>query len=241
MRRVHGFLVFILLVLGGGACDPGAKDSDGDGLSDSAEEALGTDPASPDSDGDGYDDGVEVDGNTNPQDSGDFPYLGGWAIGDCRNGISGEGWEEGDVVQAFSLVDQFNETVDFHDFCGRVILIEVGAMWCGPCQEAAPELQSLYREFSNDGVMVISLLTETEIQGEGASPEDAATWANTYGLEFPVLADPGWDVAGNFSPDGTVSIPNYTFIDTDMRILESYWLESDGGTLREKLEEYLGS
>ncbi|MCX6741215.1 MAG: hypothetical protein NTY61_02340, partial [Candidatus Parcubacteria bacterium] len=37
-----------------------STDSDGDGLSDAAEDALGTDKNSPDTDGDGYTDGDEV-------------------------------------------------------------------------------------------------------------------------------------------------------------------------------------
>jgi hypothetical protein len=41
-------------------------DSDGDGVSDEEEAALGTDPANPDSDGDGVQDGGEVNAGTNP-------------------------------------------------------------------------------------------------------------------------------------------------------------------------------
>lgn len=41
-------------------------DSDGDGLTDEQELALGTDPHNPDTDGDGYPDGVEVENGFNP-------------------------------------------------------------------------------------------------------------------------------------------------------------------------------
>lgn len=44
------------------------EDSDGDGLTDSEEDALGTDPANRDTDGDGSDDGQEVAAGTNPLD-----------------------------------------------------------------------------------------------------------------------------------------------------------------------------
>lgn len=40
--------------------------TDGDGLNDDREAALGTDPTKPDTDGDGVNDGVEVSGGTNP-------------------------------------------------------------------------------------------------------------------------------------------------------------------------------
>jgi len=48
----------------------GGEDADADGLSDLAEEALGTDAAKPDSDGDGYNDKQEVLGGFNPVGAG---------------------------------------------------------------------------------------------------------------------------------------------------------------------------
>ncbi|MDR1949465.1 MAG: thrombospondin type 3 repeat-containing protein [Spirochaetaceae bacterium] len=46
---------------GGGGSNLGSlKDSDGDGISDSNEAALGTNPHNPDSDGNGLSDGDEV-------------------------------------------------------------------------------------------------------------------------------------------------------------------------------------
>lgn len=45
-----------------------AKDSDGDGIPDVAEEEYGTDPQNPDSDGDGLLDGYEIESGLNPLD-----------------------------------------------------------------------------------------------------------------------------------------------------------------------------
>ncbi len=50
----------------GYASDPNDWDTDGDGLNDSAEAALGTDPYRRDSDWDGLDDGGEIPAGTNP-------------------------------------------------------------------------------------------------------------------------------------------------------------------------------
>ncbi len=53
--------------------NPADPDSDGDGLTDSEEAALGTDPNNPDSDGDGATDGEEVTAGTNPNDPNSKP------------------------------------------------------------------------------------------------------------------------------------------------------------------------
>ncbi len=52
---------------------PVGDDSDGDGIPDEAEKALGTSATSTDTDGDGYSDRAELSGNFNPLGEGDLP------------------------------------------------------------------------------------------------------------------------------------------------------------------------
>lgn len=71
-------------------------DSDGDGLSDDEERALGTDPFNPDTDGDGISDGDEVDCGSDPldptsvckDDGGKTPTLPNTGVGDGGGGTS---------------------------------------------------------------------------------------------------------------------------------------------------------
>ncbi len=114
---------------GGGEEDDGSSDDDDDGLTRSEEEELGTDPSEADSDDDGTDDGDEVKANTDPTDEDDFPYEGGWAKGDCRDDIKGEGFAEGDVAENFTMVDQFGQEVSLHDFCDRTVYLVFAAFW----------------------------------------------------------------------------------------------------------------
>lgn len=60
------------------ACDP-LIDSDGDGLSDDNEVAMGTDPNNSDSDGDGVFDGYEINNGTDPTDANVKPFTPLWA------------------------------------------------------------------------------------------------------------------------------------------------------------------
>jgi thiol-disulfide isomerase/thioredoxin len=67
-------------------------DSDGDGLSDSAEIELGSDPNNTDSDGDGYQDGWEVTEGTNPTDPASKIYQGGWPYNPNKALIEESAW-----------------------------------------------------------------------------------------------------------------------------------------------------
>jgi len=110
--------------------EPGAaNDSDGDGLTDAEESELGTDPSVSDSDGDGESDGEEVGQNTDPLDATDHSYAGGWPIDSCRNSLTSTGNTEGDIVEDFSLMDQYGEWVSLHDFCGHTVLLVGAAFW----------------------------------------------------------------------------------------------------------------
>jgi len=112
-----------------GVAAAGDSDQDGDGLLASEEEELGLDPELADTDGDGYDDGEEIDGNTDPTDPSDHPYTGGWAIGDCRNDITGTGTRKGDIAANFAKTDQYGDTLRLHDFCDRAVLLVGAAFW----------------------------------------------------------------------------------------------------------------
>ena len=109
----------------GGEGDEPFIDSDGDGLSDEEEIAMGLDPNSDDTDGDGYTDGTEDNSYTDPLDANDHPYAGGWPIDACRHDLEPTGtFNEGDIVKNYTILDQFDEQVRIHDFCDHVVLIE---------------------------------------------------------------------------------------------------------------------
>lgn len=201
--------------------DPGTdpnQDTDGDGLTDLEEQDLGTDPDDADSDGDGYDDGVEVDGNTDPTDDADMPYLAGWPIDPCRDDIQSTGNDVGDIAEGFELLDQFGETVSLHDFCDQTVVMVSSAMWCGPCQDEAPELQGWYEDFQDEGLMIITLLGE-DMFGNAPSEAELLDWADSFGLEHPVLSDGNWGVTGRYLQGFSFGIPTFHVIGPGAEVL----------------------
>jgi peroxiredoxin len=109
----------------------------------------------------------------------------------------------GSVTADFSLLDQHGQQVRLHDFCGREVLMVTSAMWCGPCQAEAPEMQHWYDTYEAQGFIVITLLGEDEY-GNAPDQADLMAWATAYGLKHPVLSDSGWGVSnrwpGNYIP-----------------------------------------
>lgn len=88
----------------------------------------------------------------------------------------------------FQLYDKDGNLVSLHEFYGKVILLDISTMWCGPCKQEAADAEQLYQKYKNQGFIVINVLFE-DANGEAISQSDCATWVKTYKMTFPVLAD----------------------------------------------------
>ena len=138
-------------------------------------------------------DGEEVASYTDPNDSADHPYTGGWPIGECRNDMpDGGSLSAGDVAPNFTLTDWHGDDVSLHDFCHMAVMVVTGAEWCGPCQAYRADMASFYDSYFERGLMIIDLLGETASGGE-PTETDLENWAD--GHSYAVVADPGWSVS----------------------------------------------
>jgi thiol-disulfide isomerase/thioredoxin len=128
--------------------NPPVVDDDDDGLSNADEAALGTDSTNPDTDGDGYLDGHEVQAGTNPLDSQDVIYIGGWPYNPNKASFPDPGLESQPAVGArlarHQLIDQYGQMVDLYDFIGqgKPVILDVGTKYCKPCKGLAAFLST---------------------------------------------------------------------------------------------------
>lgn len=74
-------------------------------------------------------------------------------------------------------------TASVADFKGKVVVLNVWASWCGPCEEEAPTLQKVQRTLAADGTGTVLGITNNDF------PNDSRAFEQKYGYTFPSLRD----------------------------------------------------
>lgn len=87
----------------------------------------------------------------------------------------------------FTLKDLQGKPVDFNQFKGKVVFLNLWATWCGPCRFEMPSIHNLYNSVKqNDKIAFVMLsLDRDEHAGKVAS------YVQDKGLTFPVYMPSG--------------------------------------------------
>jgi len=126
--------------------------------------------------------------------------------------------------------------IKLSDYSGKVVLINLWATWCGPCQIETPELVKLHKEYEERGVQMVGLSTEDP----DFSAESVRNFIRAYKIDYPI----GWvtpEVAAVLM-QGRGSIPQSFVISRDGRIVRRFVGFSPERTppqLRQALEDAL--
>jgi DsbE subfamily thiol:disulfide oxidoreductase len=98
------------------------------------------------------------------------------------------------------------------DARGHVLVVNVWATWCGPCQDELPLFVREARRYSERGVRFLGL----DYADDSAQ---AREWVRSYGMPYPSIVDP----SGQFADDlGFVGLPDTFIVDRNGTI--RYWL-----------------
>ena len=63
-----------------------------------------------------------------------------------------------------NIVDADGKAVDFAQFKGKYVYIDMWASWCGPCCKEVPYLKKLEKELNNDNVVFVSVSSDKDEQ-----------------------------------------------------------------------------
>jgi thiol-disulfide isomerase/thioredoxin len=88
----------------------------------------------------------------------------------------------------FSFPDLAGKIVSNSDaqFKGKVVLLTIGGSWCPNCQDEAPFLVDLYKEFHSQGLEIVGLMFEADADPALARPR-VQTFIRRFGIPYPML------------------------------------------------------
>ena len=102
--------------------------------------------------------------------------------------------------------------VSLSDLRGQVVLVNFWATWCKPCEDEMPAMERLYRMLRAEGFELLAISVDHD-------PDEVRRFRERLGLSFPILLDPGQQVARAYL---TFRFPESLLIDPDGVVLERY-------------------
>ena len=81
------------------------------------------------------------------------------------------------------------------DYAGKVVLVNFWAYWCDPCREEAPLVERTHKAMLKRDGTVLGIDTRD-------ASEDAAKFADEFGLTYPSLRDGSGDFSDEYSITG---------------------------------------
>ena len=108
----------------------------------------------------------------------------------------------------FTLSDLQGKTWTLQALRGKVVLVNFWATWCDPCRRETPDLETLYRRFKNQGLVVLAISDDDVGKVKQLIAEKK--------FSYPVLLDPGRKVTDLFRIDG---IPKTFVYDRDGKLV----------------------
>lgn len=90
----------------------------------------------------------------------------------------------GSKAPAFEAINvATGETVSSSDYEGEVVMLNLWATWCPPCEKEMPSMQRLYEQLGPSGLKVVAISVDQ------LGSDEVLAWARERGLTFDVLHD----------------------------------------------------
>ncbi len=125
-----------------------------------------------------------------------------------------------------SLLDLGGQQHALADYRGSIVVVNLWATWCPPCQAEMPNLEAFYRRHAAAGLVVIAI-------NDGDPAPQVRDFVARYGLTFPVWLDPTYQATDHAFKAG--NLPTSFVIDRAGQI-RLMWV---GAISEANLEEYV--
>jgi thiol-disulfide isomerase/thioredoxin len=111
----------------------------------------------------------------------------------------------GEAAPEMNLPSLTGDKIVLSQLVGRPVLINFWATWCGPCREEFPALVRKYKQYQDQGLVVIGVNT-----GDSNTDAGVLTFARNTLVTFPIVRDPDDRFAQMYNIKG---LPTSVFID----------------------------
>jgi thiol-disulfide isomerase/thioredoxin len=117
------------------------------------------------------------------------------------------------------LYDQNKEVWELYEHKGKVIVIDISTVWCGPCQVAGMRTQAIQDDYG-DQLEFVTFLVEGPT-GDDPTDEDIQTWVDTHDVTTAAIIQASREYV--MDPTGITGylvggFPTYVFLNKNMQI-----------------------
>jgi thiol-disulfide isomerase/thioredoxin len=134
-----------------------------------------------------------------------------WAEDECS-------YNGGDHICNFRLPTAADTADEIYPHYGEIIVIDLTSMWCGPCQQAAGDVNDIKEKV--EGVKWITIIIENEA-GLSPSSSDGRRWGNAFELDYEDIwlgSRSNIDIYNGISGFPSQGWPYFVILDADLRI-----------------------
>jgi thiol-disulfide isomerase/thioredoxin len=130
-------------------------------------------------------------------------YSGGGPQRDFDGGGGGPSALAGAPALSYDLKRTDGRTDSLARHRGSVVLVNLWATWCPPCQAEIPDLERFSREYRSRGVVVLGV-------DQGESLQAASAYARARGVTYPILLDEHQEYGRSYA---AIGLPTTVIVD----------------------------
>jgi cytochrome c biogenesis protein CcmG, thiol:disulfide interchange protein DsbE len=117
----------------------------------------------------------------------------------------------------FVLPTLAGSPVSLRELRGKVVLVNLWATWCAPCEQEMPAMQRLYTELAPHGFELVAISVDED-------REDVERFRDRLALTFPIALDPGKQAAASYQ---SFRYPESFLVDREGVLVARYIGERD--------------
>jgi len=142
--------------------------------------------------------------------------------------------KRGDVAPEFTVTGPKGETIKLSNFKGKIVIVDVSATWCGPCQAAMPNNDRIFKKYADQGVVLLGITADdTRAAYDGWITRNADKYKFT--MAFDPAGKDGWEKSVFNTGYHVTGFPTMFVIGRDGKISETV---SGGGAGEDYRLEY---